>query len=47
MTSWRIGRSCESFDTMSALDATFLDIESDRTPMHVGALSIFDGDPFR
>ncbi len=42
-----IGRSWGSFDAMSALDATFLDIETARTPMHVGALSIFDGDPFR
>jgi diacylglycerol O-acyltransferase len=32
---------------MTALDAAFLDIETEDTPMHVGALSVFDGGPFR
>src|SRR3984885_11854752 len=30
-------------DRMSAQDATFLHIESDRSPMHVGGVSIFEG----
>ncbi len=42
-----ISSSFGEFDTMTALDATFFDIETARTPMHVGALSIFDGAPFR
>ena len=30
---------------MSAQDATFLHIESDRSPMHVGGVSIFTRSP--
>jgi diacylglycerol O-acyltransferase / wax synthase len=32
-------------DRMSAQDASFLHIESDRSPMHVGGVSIFEGPP--
>ncbi|MGZ6999304.1 MAG: WS/DGAT/MGAT family O-acyltransferase [Acidimicrobiia bacterium] len=32
-------------DRLSALDASFLHLESPETPMHVGALGIFDGGP--
>jgi diacylglycerol O-acyltransferase / wax synthase len=31
------------FERLSALDATFLDIETDATPMHLGAVAVFDG----
>jgi diacylglycerol O-acyltransferase len=34
------------YDRLSALDASFLHLESPETPMHVGALGIFDGGPF-
>ena len=34
-------------DRLSALDAWFLYVESPRTPMHVGSLSWFEGDPLR
>ncbi len=34
-------------DRLSSLDASFLHLESPETPMHVGALGIFDGAPFR
>jgi diacylglycerol O-acyltransferase / wax synthase len=34
-------------DRLSALDAAFLFNESARTPMHVGAVSIFEGGPLR
>ena len=47
MSPLPIAAKCGSFDPMTALDATFLHIETARTPMHVGALSIFDGAPFR
>ncbi len=33
------------FDRLSALDATFLDIEDDAAHMHVGAVAIFEGQP--
>lgn len=35
------------FERLSALDATFLDIESDAAPMHVGAALLFDARPLR
>lgn len=35
-----------SFEPMSALDAVFLHTDSDRAPMHLGALSLFESDPF-
>ena len=31
--------------SMSAQDATFLHVESDVTPMHIGGVSIFEGPP--
>ena len=31
----------------SALDATFLDIENDTAPMHVGAVLLFDAKPLQ
>lgn len=35
-----------SFERMTALDSTFLYVESDQTPMHIGALTVFEGGPF-
>jgi WS/DGAT/MGAT family acyltransferase len=35
-----------SFEPMSALDAAFLQAETDRSPMHIGSLAWFDGAPF-
>jgi WS/DGAT/MGAT family acyltransferase len=32
---------------LSALDATFLEAETDTTPMHIGAMLLLDGDPLR
>lgn len=34
------------YDRLSALDASFLHLERLETPMHLGALTVFDGDPF-
>lgn len=34
------------YDRLSALDASFLHLERLETPMHVGAVSIFEGPPF-
>lgn len=34
------------YDRLSALDASFLHLETPETPMHVGSLGIFDGEPF-
>jgi WS/DGAT/MGAT family acyltransferase len=34
------------YDRLSALDASFLHIERLETPMHVGAMSIVEGEPF-
>jgi WS/DGAT/MGAT family acyltransferase len=34
------------YDRLSALDASFLHLERLETPMHVGAVSIFEGAPF-
>ena len=34
-------------DRLTALDAWFLYVESPRTPMHVGSVSWFEGDPLR
>jgi len=31
---------------MTALDASFLYVETDHTPMHIGALTVFEGGPF-
>ncbi|MGH9049854.1 MAG: wax ester/triacylglycerol synthase domain-containing protein, partial [Acidimicrobiia bacterium] len=33
-------------DRLSALDSSFLHLERLETPMHVGALSVFEGEPF-
>ncbi len=33
------------YERLSALDATFLDVESDAAPMHVGAALVFDAKP--
>jgi WS/DGAT/MGAT family acyltransferase len=35
-----------SYERLTALDASFLHAESESTPMHVGALSVFEGSPF-
>jgi len=35
-----------SYDRLTSLDASFLHLESIETPMHVGAVSIFEGEPF-
>jgi WS/DGAT/MGAT family acyltransferase len=35
-----------SFERMSALEAGFLHAETDRTPMHLGSLTVFEGTPF-
>ncbi len=35
-----------AYDRLSALDASFLHLESLETPMHVGALTVFEGGPF-
>ena len=35
-----------SFERMTALDSAFLYVETERTPMHIGALTVFEGDPF-
>jgi diacylglycerol O-acyltransferase / wax synthase len=32
---------------LSALDASFLDMETRATPMHIGTVSLFEGDPLR
>jgi WS/DGAT/MGAT family acyltransferase len=32
-------------DWMSAIDSSFLHVENDTTPMHIGAVSIFEGPP--
>src|SRR3954464_14617069 len=34
------------YDRLSALDASFLHLERLQKPMHVGAVSIFEGPPF-
>jgi diacylglycerol O-acyltransferase / wax synthase len=34
------------YERLSALDASFLHLETTETPMHVGALAVFDGDTF-
>ncbi len=36
----------EAFEPMSALDASFLYAETERTPLHIGSLTVFDGAPF-
>ena len=33
------------FERLSALDATFLDVEAETAPMHVGAALLFDAKP--
>lgn len=35
-----------NYDRLSGLDASFLHLESIETPMHVGAVAIFEGEPF-
>jgi WS/DGAT/MGAT family acyltransferase len=35
-----------TYDRLSSLDASFLRLERIETPMHVGALSVFEGEPF-
>ncbi len=35
-----------SYDRLTALDASFLHLERLEYPMHVGAMSIFEGEPF-
>src|SRR4029450_11705797 len=34
------------YDRLTALDASFLHLERLETPMHVGALTVLEGDPF-
>jgi WS/DGAT/MGAT family acyltransferase len=36
-----------SYDRLSALDESFLHLERDDTPMHVGAVAVLEADPFR
>src|SRR5659263_380043 len=40
------GSGVATYDRLSALDASFLELEGLETPMHVGALSILEGAPF-
>lgn len=40
-------RSLATFDRLSALDAVFLAIESDRNPMHIGLTAVFEKGPLR
>ena len=35
-----------AYDRLSALDASFLHLEGLETPMHVGALTVFEGESF-
>lgn len=35
-----------TYEHMTALDASFLHAETDRTPLHIGALLLFEGGPF-
>src|SRR2546421_325266 len=35
-----------TYDRLSALDASFLHLETLETPMHVGAMSILEGEPW-
>ena len=35
-----------AYDRLSALDASFLHLERLETPMHVGALTVFEGESF-
>jgi WS/DGAT/MGAT family acyltransferase len=35
-----------TYERLSALDASFLHVEGPTTPMHVGAVSVFEGAPF-
>ncbi|MFI5045786.1 MAG: wax ester/triacylglycerol synthase family O-acyltransferase [Acidimicrobiia bacterium] len=35
------------YDRLSALDESFLHLERDDTPMHVGAVAVLEADPFR
>ena len=37
----------DAFRPLSALDASFIEIESPTTPMHIGSLSRFEGGPLR
>jgi diacylglycerol O-acyltransferase len=39
-------RAVADYDRLAALDASFLHLERIETPMHVGALSVFEGAPF-
>src|SRR5687768_2950763 len=34
------------YDRLSALDSSFLHLERLETPMHVGAMTVFEGSPF-
>jgi diacylglycerol O-acyltransferase / wax synthase len=38
--------SVPAYERLTALDASFLHAEGETTPMHVGALSVFEGAPF-
>ena len=35
-----------TYDRLSGLDASFLHLERLETPMHVGALTVLEGEPF-
>lgn len=35
-----------TYEHMTGLDASFLHAETDRTPLHIGALLVFEGEPF-
>jgi diacylglycerol O-acyltransferase / wax synthase len=41
-----MGVAMTTYDRLSALDASFLHIERLEYPMHVGAVSVFEGEPF-
>src|SRR4051812_730260 len=43
-TIWR--RSLMDYDRLTGLDASFLHLESEAQPMHVGSLAVFEGAPF-
>src|SRR5262249_11550679 len=41
-----MGANLGSYDRLTALDASFLHLERLEYPMHVGAVSVFEGEPF-
>lgn len=41
-----LGSGPRSYERLTALDAAFLHAESERTPLHIGALVVLEGEPF-